>query len=156
MLYNALAESYVQYGLSSYGRTFKSYLMQIHKLQLKIIKNIVSSNVKNQFINDDSSLFRHCKVLPVQTQFKNIFLKNYFFESSQKKERNHPVYTRAVAQGRFATVRANNTYGERTASYLTPRLINQLPLELRNSITPNNIKNKLKAHFLQHWWRGEA
>lgn len=148
MLYNSLAQSYIQYGLSSYGRTYSTYLNQIYRLQLKILKIIVSTQIKIQFQNDDIGLFRHCKTLPVHTQFKFNLLKEHFFNAKFKKEVKHPVYTRAVAQNRLLEPRARNTYGERTASYLVPRLINNLPTDLVNSITSKNIRFKLKSYFL--------
>lgn len=93
-------------------------------------------------------MFRHCKVLPVFNQFKYTLLKENFYNETIRNPIQHPVYTRAVAQNRLCTTRANNRYGERTASYIVPRLINRLPPELINNITPRNLKHKLKEYFL--------
>lgn len=147
MLYHALGNSYIQYGLSSYGRTYKTYLDAIYKLQLRILKKIVSPKIKNKFYNDDNGLFKHCKILPVHTQVQYLLLIENFFNSSIIKSIEHPVCTRAIAKELVCTRRANNAYGERTSEYLVPRLINNLPLELRHSLTYNNIKAKLKRYF---------
>lgn len=148
MMYNALAESYIQYGLSSYGRTYKTYLDTIYRLQLRILKNIVSNNIKKNLSNNDIELFKHCKILPVHMQVKFVLLKEQYFNESLKKSVVHPVYTRAVSANRLLTQRANNAYGERTTSFLVPRLINNLPYDLRDSLTPTNFKYKLKEYCL--------
>lgn len=148
LVYNSLAESYIQYGLSSYGRTYATYLNQIYKLQIKILKNIVSTKIRLQFKDDDMGLFKHCNVLPIEIQFMHSILKENFFNETLFKVINHPVHTRAIAQNRFGTTRANNVYGERTAHYLVPRLMNKLPSVLINVITQKNIKYKLKSYLL--------
>lgn len=148
MLYNALAESHIQYGLSSYGRTYKTYLDDIYRLQLRIIKTIVSPKIKSQFYENDIGLFDHCKILPVHTQVKFILLKEQFYKTSALNFVEHPVYTRAISRNKLVAPRAHNTYGERTTGYLVPRYINTLPSNLRNSLTPRNLKFKLKRHFL--------
>lgn len=148
MLYNALAESYIQYGLSSYGRTYKTYLDNIYRLQLKIIKKIVSPKIEHQFHDNDNGLFKHCKILPIHTQVQYSVLKEQFFNDSILNLIEHPVYTRAISKKRLRAPRANNAYGERTTDYLIPRLINSLPSDLRNDLTPANIKFKLKSFYL--------
>lgn len=150
MLYNSLAESYVRYGLSSYGRSYNSYLKQIYRLQLKILKNIVSPKINLQCKNNDLALFRHCKILPVQSQFMYSLLKENFFNEGLKTLVKHPVHTRAVSMNRFCLQRANNVYGERTTKWCIPHLLNKLPNEFINCITRNNIKNKLKSYFLNN------
>lgn len=156
MLYNSLAESYIQYGLTSYGRTYTTYLNQIYNLQLRILKKMVSNTVKQQFNDYELGLFEHCKVLPVHTQFKYMMLRNYFFDETIRHVVSHPIHTRAVTRNLLVTSRANNAYGERTASYLVPRLINELPMELLDTITPKNIKHKLRSYFLSnlHQYQG--
>lgn len=147
MLYNALAGSHVQYGLSSYGRSYRSYLDQIHNLQIRILKTIVSNKIKNKCQDDVGGLFKYCRTLPIHIQVQYSLLKEQFFNESLKVPVDHPVCTRAISKNRLRTTRANNAYGERTTGYLIPRLINNLPTELAN-VTQKNIKYKLKEYFL--------
>ncbi|KAG6456625.1 hypothetical protein O3G_MSEX009841 [Manduca sexta] len=148
MLYNTLAESYIQYGLLCYGRTFKTYVSRIYELQLKIIKTIVSTNVKPQYTHDEKGLFKHCKIMNIYSLIKYTLLKHYYFNTSVKSVIKHPIYTRAIAQNQLFQPSANNAYGERTANYIIPRLINNLPTDLIEKITPSNYKFKLKTIFL--------
>lgn len=150
MLYNSLAESYIQYGLDSYGRTYKTYLNKIYDIQLRILKNIVSVKVRNQFRDDHTGLFKHCKVLPIHSQVKFILLKKMFFSTNNQPQPVHSVYTRSVARRELSSkpVHVNNEYGKRTTDYIVTRLINKLPIELRDKLTAINIKYKLKEHLL--------
>lgn len=150
MLYNSLAESYIQYGLCSYGRTFTTYLNKIYDLQIRILKNIVPNKIRNKYSDDHSGLFKHCNVLPVHIQVKLSILKKLFFIAINQPPTVHPVYTRAVArrQLRCNSFLAHNEYGRRTSDYIVPRLVNKLPTELRDELTAKNIKYKLKLHFL--------
>ncbi|KAG7299580.1 hypothetical protein JYU34_016566 [Plutella xylostella] len=150
MLYHSLADSYIEYGISSYGRTYNTYLNQIYNLQIKILKNIVTNNIQHQFYNNDKGLFSHCKILPVHTKAQLAILKEHFFNDELKRKIDHPVNTRAMARNRLQTTSAKNTYGERTAEYIVPRLINKLPIELINKITPMNYKTKLKSYFIEN------
>ncbi|KAL0810711.1 hypothetical protein ABMA28_010035 [Loxostege sticticalis] len=153
LLYNSLVESHIQYGLSSYGRTYKTYLQNIFNLQRRILRNIVSPNIKQQFYNDDNGLFNYCKILPVHIRIKQLLLKENFFNKHLTNKIEHPVFTRAIARNLLSTwtgASVNNIYGERTTAYLVPRLMNELPPELRdyNIVKPCNINRKLKTHYL--------
>ena len=50
-----------------------------------------------------------------------------------------------------STTRANNFYGKRTLNYIIPRLINEVPKTLKDKITINNIKYKIKDFFLSNY-----
>ncbi|KAL0893268.1 hypothetical protein ABMA27_014866 [Loxostege sticticalis] len=148
MLYNALAESIVGYGLTSYGRTFKSYLNCIYKLQVRILKMIVPSNINQKYINDELGLFKYCKILPINTKIQYSLLKEQFFNTKIQQNISHEINTRQKTKKKLIITIARNSYGGRTTSYIIPRLVNNLELSLKQSITPNNIKYKLKLHFL--------
>ncbi|KAL0841570.1 hypothetical protein ABMA28_015229 [Loxostege sticticalis] len=155
MLYNSLVESHIQYGLSSYGRTYSTYTNSIFNLQRRILRLLVSTNIKKQFYDDDNGLFNYCQVLPVETQFQYSILKENFFKEQYIDEikHHHPVCTRAAARNQLelrTMTGTNNTYGKRTTAYLVPRFINDLPPDLRSihSVKPHNIKIKLKTYFL--------
>lgn len=65
LLYKSLAESIIQYGLSSYGRTYKTHIDRIFSLQLRILKEVVPTNLKRTFKEDYRKLFAFCKIIPV-------------------------------------------------------------------------------------------
>lgn len=148
LIYKSFCESTINYGLTSYGRTFKTYLDSIFKLQVRLLKLIVPTKIKNSSKNDETKLFKYCQTLPVYTNVNFMLLKEQFFNTNIQQEINHPVQTRRVTQKKLVTTRANNSYGERTSSYLVPRLINNLPTDTRQSLTHSNIRIKLKKYFM--------
>lgn len=148
MLYNALADSVISYGLSSYGLTHKTSLDCILRLQIKILKNIVPPKIRLQYSNDKLKLFKYCKTLPVHTKVEYTLLKEQFFNLSVQKPLSHKIGTRSCTKKKLMTLGANNFYGKRRISYLIPRLLNGLCPELKSSIHPKNINHKLKSHFI--------
>lgn len=150
LLYNALAESIIGYGLTSYGRTFKSFLKCVYNLQIRILKTIVPSSIKAKYSNDEVGLFRYCNVLPIHTKITYSLLKENFFNLDVQRHIIHDINTRQKANKKLVTTTAKNAYGERTLQYLIPHLINNLQQSLIQSITKTNIKCKLKSHFLNN------
>ncbi|KAI5639565.1 reverse transcriptase (RNA-dependent DNA polymerase) domain-containing protein [Phthorimaea operculella] len=109
-MYNALAESIITYGLSSYGRTFRSYLDDIYKLQVRLLKLVVPFNFKIR-IWDEAELFTYCKVLPVHLNFKFQMLKEHFFRTEIQNPTSHFKLTRQVTNKILLKPKTNNYYG---------------------------------------------
>lgn len=153
LLYKSLAESTIAYGLSSYGRTYKTHLDQIYSLQLRLIKTIVPYNIKKKYKNDYHQLFGFCKIIPVHEKVKLSLLTEEFFNENLKKTRivhENEMKTRSVTKAKLLLPKFKNLHGKRTLQYMIPHLINQLPISLKDTITHKNIKLKLKQHFLQN------
>ncbi|KAI5632971.1 reverse transcriptase (RNA-dependent DNA polymerase) domain-containing protein [Phthorimaea operculella] len=72
-VYFALVDSYLQYGLIAYGRTFKTYLDKLKKLQIRFLKILANPKVKKQCRDNYDRLFAICKVIPIHHQFKITF-----------------------------------------------------------------------------------
>lgn len=151
-MYKSLAESIINYGLSSYGRTFKSHLDKIYILQLRLLKEVVPLKIKIKFKNDYYELFKFCEILPIHLKIKKGLLCEEFFNDNLKpkpiKDDNN-IITRRIMNMNHALPRFSNLYGKRKLNYIIPYLINELPTDLRDELTPNNIKHKLKSYFIQ-------
>lgn len=131
MLYMALADSVISYGLSSYGRTYHTYLSDIYKLQLRILKVITPKHIVKKFNKSDDDLFKHCNVM-------NVFNKVEFLtltESNRPElltEKKRPEFLRTIPlQNKYILPKCNNVYGMRVAEYLIPFCLNKLPEELQ-------------------------
>lgn len=148
-MYKSLADSIISYGLSSYGRTFKTYLDQIYKLQVRLLKMVVPYNLQKQFRNDQD-LFKFCKTLPIHIKFKYEILKEQFFRADIQHPITHCKVTRQITNQHLKTPKFCNYYGKRTSEYIIPELINQLPINIRQTLTPKNITNILKREFATH------
>lgn len=149
LLYMALAESIISYGLSSYGRTYKTHLDQIYYLQLRILKEVIPYNIKKSFSNNEK-FFEFCKILPIHEKTELTLLSEHFFNENLKHYKNMnstKITTRSMVNLKLILPNYCNMYGKRSLQYIIPKLINQLPLSVRNTITHKNIKHILKRHY---------
>lgn len=142
-IYTALADSIISYGLSSYGRTFPSYLVKIYNLQLRILKVIIPKKLKEKFKFNEAALFEFCKTHPVHIKVKKLLIIENYFKFNEFVM--HSKLTRQITNKILKTIGAKNFYGERTTQYLVPRLINELPKNTRDKITPRNINQLIKC-----------
>ena len=148
MLYNALADSIISYGLSSYGRTDKTYLSHIYRLQVRILKNIVPLKIKVQETTDENFLFKYCQVIPIYNKIKFTILKENYFDLNFQNKISHKVGTRNMTQNKLVSLSANNKYGQRTRAYMVPYLINNLDTIIRNKITEGSLNQLLQKYYL--------
>ncbi|CAH2104643.1 unnamed protein product [Euphydryas editha] len=115
-LYKSLAESIISYGLSSYGRTYKTHLNKIYTLQLRLLKEIVPINIKNKFRNDYHQLFEHCKIMPIHDKIKLTLLSEEYFNDKLKilnKVDPNSIITRQKSNAILLLPKYNNLYGKR-------------------------------------------
>jgi hypothetical protein len=74
ILYHALAESVICYGLNAYGRTFKTYLDKICNIQIRIIKNLLVDK-KTKGNGYYKLLYKKLKIMPIHEKFN--YFNNY-------------------------------------------------------------------------------
>lgn len=145
MVYYALADSLLSYGLSSYGRTFKTYLDQIKQLQIRFLKYLI--NTKD--IEYDK-LFPKCKILPVHVKFKLLVAIEQYNCNDYKVYRSSSHITRSIKNKKLLVPKFKNYYGQRTRQYLTPKIYNSIPFLLEcTNLCKVTIKNKLKQFLLK-------
>lgn len=149
-LYLALADSIISYGLSSYGRTYKTYLINIYKLQLKLLKTIVNKRTKMLYENNEIGLFQHCNILPINQKIKIAILKeeyNNCISILKPKTRYKSLRTLSYTK-KYNLPKFNNVYGRRTCEYLLPYLLNDLNDDTTQSyLNDKNFILSIKKHF---------
>lgn len=151
MLYNALADSIIGYGLSSYGRTYKTYIENIYKLQLRLLKTIVPNSVKNKYKNDYSNLFKHCRIIDIYNKIKMYVICDEIENSSLLKLRIRNSNLRnLIYLPKYVLPSYNNTYGKRCSIFMLPSLLNELQKDLLDEIldNPEQCKRQLKTFYL--------
>jgi hypothetical protein len=152
VVYHALVESLIGYGLSVYGRTFPSYISKVKSLQIRFLKQLVSKKVRLKFKNNYDQLYGLCRVLPVQEKFRYLIAVDQYDCNDYKIPRH--VNTRSLRLDKrphYAEPRSCNYYGERTLQYLTPRIFNNLPFLCNDIISKAAFKNKLKNTLLESY-----
>lgn len=147
MLYHSLADAVIGYGLIAYGRTFKTYLNHVLNLQLRLLKNITNENTIKICKNDNVALFKTLSVLPVHDKVRYLLATDQFNCSEFKTPRVYTRPQRGSERRRYAEPTTNNYYGERTRSYLIPRIFNKISFEDECS-SKNVFKTKLKKLLL--------
>lgn len=152
MMYKSLAESIISYGLSSYGRTYKTHLDLVYKLQIRLLKQIVPYNI-NKYKNNCHELFGFCKILPIYEKIKLSLLTEEYFNEGLKVRKTvnkHDVITRSISSCKLLLPTYTNLYGMRSLKYIIPNLINELPKLIKDKLNESNIKINLKKYFLEN------
>jgi hypothetical protein len=143
MIYLALADSVIRYGISSYGRSYKTNIANIFNLQKKILKYIIPNNIKITYTNDYSHLFQYCKVLPVQNMVNLSILKEDNKYITKLNEYHRNIRLRSLSNThRLVIPKMKNVYGMRTNHYILPKLINSLPEQIQDSYLSNHTSTK--------------
>ncbi|KAI5635933.1 reverse transcriptase (RNA-dependent DNA polymerase) domain-containing protein [Phthorimaea operculella] len=120
-LYIALADSIISYGLSSYGRTFKTYIDRIYNLQISMLKRILPTKFKNKIKNNLKEIFTFTRTLSVHDKIEVVLLQEHFF-AYKENIKTGVKYTRQIANENVNIIRASNFYGHRTTDYIVPSL----------------------------------
>jgi hypothetical protein len=150
MLYMSLAQSVIGYGLSSYGRTFKTYIDKIYRVQTSLIKTIIPNSVKKKHLGQEE-LFKYCKIINIYNHIKiEIVSEEMDNLKSLIKTTRREHLRKLVYLPRFVLPKCKNVYGKRTWEYLLPNILNQLPTDIFNSISdnPHKCKRTMKALYL--------
>lgn len=150
IVYYALADSLISYGLIVYGRTFMTYLKGIKNLQIRLLKFLVSKKVKEICKHDYDKLFAITSVLPIDKKVKFLISLEYYYTDMHKVMVENVYNTRRVSKKHLVQARAKNYYGERTSRYIVPRIFNKIDL-LRQTPTVSKavLKRKLTALLLE-------
>jgi hypothetical protein len=72
-----MADSVINYGISSYVRTYKTPLRQIYNIPMRLLKAIVPLKIKHKYRHNYSKLFQYCRVLNVFDKVKLAVILEY-------------------------------------------------------------------------------
>ncbi|KAI5646886.1 reverse transcriptase (RNA-dependent DNA polymerase) domain-containing protein [Phthorimaea operculella] len=145
LIYLALADSVIGYGLSSYGRTNKSCLEDIYDLQIRLLKTIVPKHIKNKYKDNYHQLFNHCKIMSVYDKIKLTILTEVNQpDLLNEKERNSRLRTLSENH-RYLLPKIVNKYGSRKLDYVIPTYLNELPLEIQNIWDADDLHQVLQT-----------
>lgn len=148
-LYLALAQSVISYGLSSYGRTYKTHLNSIYALQLRLLKTIIPK-FENKRILNEGDIFNYCNVMDVFTLVKFNIL-NEVNDPSLLIEKCRPNTLRNIQNSKkFVVPNARNFYGARMLNTIIPAFVNELTEDLQELyLDKRKYRRSLKEHLLK-------
>ncbi|KAF9800674.1 hypothetical protein SFRURICE_015328 [Spodoptera frugiperda] len=151
LVYFALADSLLSYGLLVYGRTFKTYLKDIKDIQIRLLKFLVSRNVKAECNKEYDRLFPICKIIPVDKKVDYLIGLEYYYKEMFKINVKNKYNTRRVRENQLTVPKIKNYYGKRTSAYLVPKVFNKIDI-LRaegKKYSKGSLKSKLKRMLLE-------
>lgn len=134
-VYYALAESYIRYGILSWGNTTESYLKKVENIQRSIWKVIAGE--------------RTCELLTATKLHFYVFIICNYFSSEHKAISQHGYSTRNRLRLQIPS-EIYNRYGEQQKNYLVPLFFNKLPQELKELRKWSDIKRSIKKWTLQN------
>ncbi|CAK1599095.1 unnamed protein product [Parnassius mnemosyne] len=145
IVYFALADSLMSYGLLVYGRTFITYLRDIKDIQIRLIKFLVSKNIKDNCNKDYDKLFSICKIIPIDKKVEYLIGLEYYYNEKYKVNVKNKYNTHRVRENKLVLPKITNYYGKRTSKYLVAKVFNKIDL-LREKvkISKGALKKKLK------------
>lgn len=139
MLYHALVQPHLTYGLIGWGGACDSYIKQLEILQKWILKIIYSKNITYP----SDALYTENKIFDIR-QLYSLTLLTYNFKHKDEYEKIKHNYETRYKEGKFKTPKSKKTIGQRSFVYLIPRLYNRLPTSLTNIRNIELFRKKIK------------
>ena len=138
LIYIALGESIIRYGLEGWGYANDVQLRKINIVQKRLLRIVQGETDCRLTLND---LITKCGLLSTKGLFYyNIIIKNYCNnEYLEFKENSFGLRNR-----KYLVPRVLNNLGKKQLRFLVPTLINELPQDLNTFVNMKKLKNFLK------------
>ena len=143
-IYFALADSNLNYCITSWGNVSKSTLQPLIYLQNKMIRLID----KNPNITTLEK-YKKLDILPLQQMYHYRLLCKYYFCPDYRITLQRNRTTRAAHTAEFIVKQVFTRYGERCRSHSVPKILNNLTLTQQNLTSYSEVKNKLRKYLLE-------
>lgn len=145
ILYHALVESHLQYGISSWGGAYKC-----HKTQLKVLqKTFLKIMYNKERTYPTQKLFEEVTMLELEKLYYFRVLCQQYKRKTELPSISHTHDTRHKKRSEYVTERAKKAVGQRSFYYMAARVFSLVPLHIRNVNSPTLYKKWLKI-----WLRG--
>lgn len=144
VLYYALVQSQISYGILGWGGVNDHYLENLNVLQKWVIKIILGKPLRYS----SDSLFTEAGILDIRQLFCLNVLLNVFQNKSNIQTITHNYETRHK-QSSCQRPRSEKTVGQRNYLYLSPRIYDILPERIKNIATLGLFKKKVKQWITQ-------
>ena len=135
MIYNALVESLINYGITCYGQASKYLIERLQHTQNSIIKHVryADKNSEGVHLQNINQLFVTRIILHNMNDIKNW------------KTINHQHETRLNTKGTFKIEIFKNKFGKRKKEILVRNIFNKIPANILNKQNKTNFRIDLKT-----------
>lgn len=141
ILYLALVESHIRYGLTSWGSALKTHMYPLEILQKRFLKIIL----KRPFIYPSDLLYKEANVLDVR--------QLYFFETTcryhYKKHLLIKNLSYSFRRQPHQIPKMQKSVGQRSFTYTAPKFFNSLPENLKEIEIHKKFKHAVKLYLLE-------
>lgn len=151
-LYFSFIHSYISYCIASWGSTYSTHLTSIQTIQNQAIRIVTSS----PFRSNAKSLLHANDILTLKELIKfNLGIYMYKTINNQLPHLSPLIYwltntnvTRFALNNNFILPKVRTNYGKQTVYFSGIAFWNTLPLDIKTSLTLNEMKNKLKKYIM--------
>lgn len=141
MIYNGLANSKIQYGITSWGGSYANSIRPLLIAQKKLIRIILKRNQ----LHDSWPLFKELHILPIRHLYVFKVLREFFKQSGNIPSRNYQMYNLRVNNMNLVNVPfAYRTHFSHFYAYTAPNIFNKLPLYIRETLNISSFLKKVK------------
>ena len=144
IIYSALVESIIRYGIESWGGTANTHMKKIENVQKRILKSFHRKKQKTI----ESNIYKLNYFLPASQLYEYVIIINNFFSCLYKTPVQHEQMTRQITTGQLKIPSFKNEYGKRTRDFIIPYIFNKMPNEIRQLTTYGQIKKQTKDWLL--------
>lgn len=141
LIYEALVESVIRYGLIVWGGINKTHLQTLSQTQKKLLKIIL----KKEITYSSDKLFRDNKIFRI----KHMYAEKLFLYQDKRQNTKMKIYKHDIrTKDDVAVPRAKKTIGQNYFEYSAPRLYNRVPKTIKNIKNPKQKRDELKNWIL--------
>lgn len=145
MLYFALFQSRVEYGIIIWGSAYETYLNLIY-LQQKHVIRLISQKGKFEHTRP---LYDDLRILPLKHLFIFKVLKIFYERSGGVQYITNNIYRQRLRNvNQFPVPKPNYSFYIKTINFIAPRIFNQLPDQIKEARNRKFYLNKLRKWLL--------
>lgn len=144
MIYKALVESIIRYGIIMYGNAAHSHLNKICKLQRKSLGLLFKRD--EAAINKD--IFLRANTLSPTGFYKLSIFMNYFGNNEYKILNNKSTNIMLRNVEKLKVFKIRNTFGKSLPAYIVPALYNKLPEDIFYETNRKKFKKLVLSYLM--------
>jgi hypothetical protein len=143
LIYDALVESNIRYGIEVYGNATKTTILRLQKIQNKIIRVLFQRKKPCKV----SELMAKEKILNIEGLTDYVIIIKHYFDLSTKF--NNLKNKSSMRNVKLKVPLWRNLYGKMRRHYYSNTKFNNLPETLKNLESFSKLKKDLKEHIIQ-------
>lgn len=146
ILYHNLVESILQYGIIGWGGIRKTYIIQLERIQKRILKIIYKKPLRYS----SDLLYSESKLMDIRQLFCKVTLIFLHTNRQYTSSVTHAYETRGRVAANVFLPRAQKSIGQKCFVYIGPRIQNIIPNFLKNINSINLFKKKVKNWIISN------